>query len=176
MCSLVHHFYGHYCINLYDVFICSVSIRIWSYIGRLYAWQGPSLRPRVTNVNEYESFAENPLLLSPLLILNLGTSSSPSLTRVPTVTARTSSSLIAVTPTVNDPNQYQQFAASRLPKLTLPSFSVDPLQCLNQLFLTHLRQFHCLNQPHHTQFLFLSISYPSESYVHSLGLSSFALH
>ena len=92
----------------------------------------PPLIPRVTNVSQYEPITENPLLLPSLSTLNLVPSSSPSITRVPTVTARPSSSLTGVTPTpvVPDHSQSQQFVTSRLPKLTLPSFSGNPLEWL----------------------------------------------
>ena len=65
--------------------------------------------------------------------LNLGASSSPNPARVHVVPPRTGPSLTGVMPTppaVDQRNQAQQFAVSRLPKLTLPTFSGNILDWL----------------------------------------------
>ena len=91
----------------------------------------PPLIPRVTAMNQYPSLATlaHDLMLLPLSFLNLGTSSYSSLTREPTVSQSAVLSLARVIPTVTplDQRHAQQFATSRLPKLTLPPFSGNPL-------------------------------------------------
>jgi len=64
--------------------------------------------------------------------LNLGTCSYSSLTREPTVSQSAVSSLAGVIPTITplDERPTPQFATSRLPKLTLPSYSGNPLDLL----------------------------------------------
>ena len=100
--------------------VSSVSYPSVSYVHSLGP---PPLIPRVTTMNQHQSlptFTNDPLLL-PLSTLNFGTSSSPSLAREPTVTTRINSSLAGVIPTttaLDQHNHSQQFAASRLPKLS----------------------------------------------------------
>ena len=98
---------------------------------------GPSLLiPSATTATRYQpvpTFTDDPLSSS-LSTLNVGTSSSLSLTRVPTVASRISTSSltggISTNPAVDVHDHSQQFAVSRLPKLTLPKFSGDPLEWL----------------------------------------------
>ena len=71
-------------------------------------------------------------MLLPLSSLNIMTSSYYSLTREPTVSQIAVPSLAGVIPTVTplDRCHAQQFTTSRLPKLTLPSFSGNLLDWL----------------------------------------------
>ena len=69
----------------------------------------------------------DPLSLLPALShLNLGTSNNQNFTRSPTMYTRTTESQLGAPPLMAEtesPSQIHQFAASRLPKLTLPMFS-----------------------------------------------------
>ncbi|XP_065885751.1 serine-rich adhesin for platelets-like [Dysidea avara] len=106
-------------------------------VSYIHSLGPPPLIPRVTNPSQYGSLPitmDHPLLLPSLSTLNLSTSTSPSLARVPTIEPRANPSLTEVMPTtssnVTGRTHSQQFTASRLPKLTLPTFSGNPLHWL----------------------------------------------
>lgn len=91
----------------------SVSSASYPSVTYLHNLGPPPLIPAST---------DNSPLFPHLSTLNLGVSNSPSLTRV---TSRISPSLMGprTSTTTVDHNHSQQFAAIRLPKLTLPTFS-----------------------------------------------------
>ena len=106
-------------------------------VSYIHSLGPPPLIPRVTNPSQDGSLPitmDHPLLLPSLSTLNLSTSTSPSLARVPTIEPRANPSLTEVMPTtssnVTGRTHSQQFTASRLPKLTLPTFSGNPLHWL----------------------------------------------
>ena len=97
---------------------------------------GPPLIPRVMNTIISASFSltgDPSPLLPPLSTLNLGISSSPSLAGIPSIhTITTSETSLKVTPTTTAAGGRNQshFDTCRLPKLTLPTFSGNPLHWL----------------------------------------------
>ncbi|XP_065884078.1 uncharacterized protein [Dysidea avara] len=106
-------------------------------VSYIHSLGPPPLIPRVTNPSQYGPLPitmDHPLLLPSLSTLNLSTSTSPSLARVPTIEPRANPSLTEVMPTtssnVTGRTHSQPFTASRLPKLTLPTFSGNPLHWL----------------------------------------------
>ena len=121
--------------NLLENSAPSISVSSFSYPSVSYVHSlGPPMS-RVATVNQYEpllTFTDVPLL-PPMSTLNLGASSSPNPARVHVIPPRTGPSLTRVMPTppaVDQHNQAQQFAVSRLPKLTLRTFSGNILDCL----------------------------------------------
>jgi len=76
--------------------------------------------------------ADNSVLFPQLSKLNLGTSNLPSLIGLPAVTSKTIPPVMYPMPltTAVDHIHSQQFAASRLPKLILPTFNRNPLSWL----------------------------------------------
>ena len=120
--------------TLLESAVSSVSSVSYPSVSHVHSSGPPPLIP--TNMSQYEPLLtsiDSSLLLPLLSTLNLGASSSPTFTTVPAVTSRISPDLMGVrttTTTVDRHNHSQQFAASRLPKLTLPTFSGNPLAWL----------------------------------------------
>ena len=110
-----------------------VSLTSVSYV---YGSGPPPLIPRVIHTTgpASSSLAGHPSPLLPSLsTLNLGISSSHSLAGIPSINTITSETPLGVTLTTTATgghNQSQQFAMCRLPKLTLPTFSGNPLHWL----------------------------------------------
>ena len=113
----------------------SVSVSSFSYPSVSYIHSSGPPIPVATTVEQYEplpTFTDVPLL-PPMSTLNLGASGPPNPTIAHVVPPRTGLSLTGVMPTptaVDQRNQAQQFAVSRLPKLTLPTFSGNILDWL----------------------------------------------
>ena len=94
----------------------------------------PPLIP--ANMTQHEllsTSAYGSLPLPPLSTLNFGSSTSSTFATVPVVTSRVNPDLKGVRTTITTVDHHdhsQQFAASRLPKLTLPTFSGNSLAWL----------------------------------------------
>ena len=113
----------------------SVLVSSFSYPGVSYVHGSGLPIPVSTTFDQYEplpTFTDVPLL-PPMSTLNLGASGPPNPARAHVVPPRKGLSLTGVIPTpaaVDQCNQAQQFAVSRLPKLTLPTFSGNILDWL----------------------------------------------
>ena len=120
--------------TLLESAVSSVSSVSYPSMSHVHSSGPPPLIP--TNMSQYKPLStstDSSLLLPLLSTLNLGASSSPTFATVPAVTSRISPDLMGVrttTTTVDHHNHSQQFAASRLPNLALPTFSSNPLAWL----------------------------------------------
>jgi len=120
-------------VSPYSISVSSVTYPSVSYV---HSSGPPPLIPRATEaVSPHPPASTDTLALLPA-ISNLslgGTSSDQSYPRVPTINVRTTEPLPGAPPIMTEtefPCQAHQFAANRLPKLTLPMFSGNPLDWL----------------------------------------------
>ncbi|XP_065896204.1 uncharacterized protein [Dysidea avara] len=115
----------------HPISVTSVSHPLVSHVHNA----GPPLLipANMTQHEPLSTSAYSSLPLPPLSTLNFGSSTSSTAATVPVVTSRVNPDLMGVRTTitaVDHRDHSQQFAASRLPKLTLPTFSGNPLAWL----------------------------------------------